>query len=189
MKVVEEQFKLKKFSHYKGISKYVGELSFSISEDTHTQKINNQDTRYPSPDLLDPFSDYLKDVCIEALGLCDFMSLRKGASDENIAAFDKLNVLFQKYYDNVKKGIRVTGIEFTGSNASAGIVLTGKRKVASGKLVDFTTPSITLSASTYGIEEALAEVGEKIKSEVFSYVFMNKVSDVEIPFDEDEDED
>lgn len=189
MKIIERQFTPKSFNYEKGVAKFSGEIMMEMGDDSHMRKIKDEDTRIPSPDLLDQFDDYLKDVCVQALGICDFMALRKGKSDECQKAFDVLNTIFQKYYDNARNNLRVTGIKFTGTEKTEVIVLNGKRILSSGKEVQFKTPGISLNGSVFGFEENLKTVSEYLKSEIFSYVFMGKIQNPSLGFDGDEDED
>jgi len=188
MSVLEKQVKIKQWNHENELAKYQYELSLTIAKDGYMQKISTHDNRLVHPDLEDHFNDYLKDVVITVMGFCEFMQMEKEASAENVKAFTQLNTLSQKYYDNVKQSVVVTGIKFTGDDKTAGVILSGKRTVSSGKSTKFETPSITLSATTYGIEEELSQTADMIKSEIYSYVFHNKVANPPMEFTSDEEE-
>ena len=174
MNVTEKNFNLKQLTIKGETVRYQGIVSYSEGDITYESKVNSSDTRIPHPDLEVPFKNNFKKFACDALGLLEVSAMMPHCTEEQKTSLEKLSFVFDRYYESLVENINVETIKFNGAEKSSGIVIKGKRRLFSGKSVPFETPSITLSASVYGWEDDLIEEVDYIKSNAYSYIYMNK---------------
>ena len=90
---------------------------------------------------------------------------------------DKVNLAVEQIRQIVLSTIAITGISISGQYSNKKVCIKFKEQEGNKKIIGSSTSAIQLSASVYGFEEELKEDIEKIKKEVWEYVFKDKHSD------------
>ena len=170
-----------------GVVKYTA-IAGMTSGDTHFEKkLVAQETRFPHPDLTDKFQGALREVAVKVMGWAvpfDMIEKSPQVTADEKASIKNLAYRIKEMKEVILSNTQVTTIHYNGTGDTSGIVLEGKYQPYQGKQTSFKTPSVTLSASVYGIEEMLKEVSETIEDEAFEYIYHDKVSQTEIQFGE-----
>lgn len=183
------QFRLKSLSLDKGTVKYSAIVSIVAGSDTFEKEITAKETRFPHPDLTDKFEGFLRIAAVKAMGFnvaYDAIQSHDNLTEHEEECMKALRLVFEQVKDMAIENTRIVKITYNGQGDTSGIVLEGKYKPYLGKEVNFKTPSITLSASLYGIEDVLKEVTETIVDEAYEYIFEDKISQTEIDFSDED---
>ena len=88
--------------------------------------------------------------------------------------YDKLK---DEEKEMVQDRIEITGVSMGGSGDSSGATITFKKASLSGKVKGLSTEFMTFTQNVFGFEEELEKVCEKIKKEVFEYLYENKTAE------------
>lgn len=185
--MTRKQFKLKEVSIEKGVVKYSAVITTTSGDETFEKVISAKETRFPHPDLTDKFNDTLKIVAIKVMGYAvpmEMLDKSPGVTTGEIDAVKQLAFRIKEIKDKIVENTTVVGIKLNGVGDTSGVVIEHRYKPFTGKETRVKTPSITLKASTYGIEEMLNEAIETVEEEVYEYVFEDKISQTEIGFDD-----
>jgi hypothetical protein len=96
--------------------------------------------------------------------------------------FEELKPMLTKVfeYKKDKANVKVIGISFSGSDDTAGAVITGTFKTSGGQKVALNTPRLRYNVTTYGYEEQLEAIHERLEQEVKEYLFEEKKAQLEI---------
>lgn len=90
---------------------------------------------------------------------------------------------------SVLERITITGVKYIGADSdSRKFILKGKVELLAGGTVGCVTPQVAEDDSRYELSSELAFICDKIKAEVYEYVFHKKYAQLSIGFDLDEAE-
>ena len=92
-------------------------------------------------------------------------------------ALDTLKPLVAQVFDfpdAKQEKIEIRGLAYSGSGSKKGVVITSVYETVSGKKVALNTPRILVEGTEYGFEETLAAVSNRVKDEVYAYLFEGK---------------
>ena len=81
--------------------------------------------------------------------------------------------------------VTATGFELKEAGESSTVKITGKLEAANEVEVAINTPNLRYYTSELGIEEELAQDIEKMKDEVYAFIFEGKEAQQKIDFDEE----
>lgn len=170
-------FKLRKISLGKtGGVKVDFDLIEIIGGESYESKESKNSTKEPHPDLADPLKRLAPMVAqVFGFSLCVDAVERKEFKADAIQK-DVMRKLLEKYTER----IRVNGISISGEEKKRGVVITCGYTVDNNQVVAINTPRILLESETRGFEEDLIAIVDTIESEVFSFVYENKVANPEI---------
>lgn len=131
---------------------------------------NETCTRDVHPDLLGLFED-LRNIVGRVFNITSFLSLLE--SDE-FALSDAQKALARSFADQIVEKIEVRGVAWSGTGDNTGVVITSVFETPNGLKTCINTPRIKMATISFGFEEELEQIVEKIKTEVYAYLFKGK---------------
>lgn len=141
-----------------------------IDNDASLIDRNESSSREVHPDLLGLFED-LRPIVARVFNITSFLSLLE--SDEMKLPESKLQKA-REFASELLEGIEVRGIAWSGTNEGAGVVITAVLETPNGLKTCIKTPRIKMAQISYGFEEELEAITERIKTEVYAYLFKGK---------------
>lgn len=149
-------------------------------EELHTIDDSIKSTIIPSESLLQCLRD-LKPHVVRILSKAPIELVRKSKdlSKKQVDAFNTLESVLDGIYQNTLNNITITGVAWSGSDDKTGVVITFKEKAATGHYVGTATPRIVLSSSSLGIEEEIENIVNKLREEVYDYIYNGKQDQLE----------
>lgn len=141
-----------------------------IDNDASLIDRNESSSREVHPDLLGLFED-LRPIVARVFNITSFLSLLE--SDEMKLPESKLQKA-REFAAELLEGIEVRGIAWSGTNEGAGVVITAVLETPNGLKTCINTPRIKMAQISYGFEEELEAITERIKGEVYDYLFKGK---------------
>ena len=122
------------------------------------------------PDLRGLFDD-LRIIVARTFNITSFLTLME--SDEMKLPESK-KLLARQYADELISKIDVRGVSWSGSEDNAGVVITSVFETPNGLKTCINTPRIKVAQISFGFEEELEAITDKIKSEVYQYLYKGK---------------
>lgn len=122
------------------------------------------------PDLQGLFED-LRQIVARVLNITSFLTLLE--SDEMKLPESK-KLLARQFADELISNIDVRGVSWSGSDDNVGVVITAVFETPNGLKTCINTPRIKLAQISFGFEEELEVIVDKIKSEVYQFMYMGK---------------
>lgn len=117
-----------------------------------------------------------------------FSELNKIAQSKTFMADEKQISYLENSYNALVTKITVTGVALSGQEDNKGIIITAKLKTDTGQEVAINTQRIKYNGTTYGFEENIEDLMTDLEGEVFEYVINGKQAQLEMAFDEDEEQ-
>jgi len=136
----------------------------------------------PHPDLKEALTALNENMAF-ALGILDGWIFAK----ENYGKNEEVYTRAKHAYNDAVLGCNVSGIQFVGHDETEGIKITGSMKCESGA-VGLATPTIVFSECEDFINKQAVELAEKVKKEVWNYLFKGKKAQFELELEVNEDE-
>lgn len=148
------------------------EYQVTVNVDGETSLIDRNETctRDVHPDLLGLFED-LRNIVGRVFNITSFLSLLE--SDE-FALSDAQKALARSFADQIVEKIEVRGVAWSGTGDNTGVVITSVFETPNGLKTCINTPRIKMATISFGFEEELEQIVEKIKTEVYAYLFKGK---------------
>ena len=179
--MLRENFKLKKFKvKADGLVEVVYNVNLIKEEANFDTEINKKGTLPIHPDL----DILIKELAPKLRSVHNYDSLRRFAKENE--AFE---LMAEEFLSHISTLIQATGISISGSEEKKAVVITGLNTVSNGQKVSINSNRISLEGSKQGIEEDLERITAEIEEEVFLYLFENKSAELEIPYEEETEED
>ena len=122
------------------------------------------------PDLRGLFDD-LRIIVARTFNITSFLTLME--SDEMKLPESK-KLLARQYADELISKIDVRGVSWSGSEDNIGVVITSVFETPNGLKTCINTPRIKVAQISFGFEEELEAITDKIKSEVYQYLYKGK---------------
>ena len=122
------------------------------------------------PDLRGLFDD-LRIIVARTFNITSFLTLME--SDEMKLPESK-KLLARQYADELISKIDVRGVSWSGSEDNTGVVITSVFETPNGLKTCINTPRIKVAQISFGFEEELEAITDKIKSEVYQYLYKGK---------------
>lgn len=122
------------------------------------------------PDLRGLFDD-LRIIVARTFNITSFLTLME--SDEMKLPESK-KLLARQYADGLISKIDVRGVSWSGSEDNIGVVITSVFETPNGLKTCINTPRIKVAQISFGFEEELEAITDKIKSEVYQYLYKGK---------------
>jgi len=136
----------------------------------------------PHPDLKEALTALNENMAF-AMGLLSGWIFAKENNGKNEEVYARA-----KYeYNDVVLGCEVSGVQFVGQDKTEGIKITGSIKCENGS-VGLATPSIIFAECEDFIDKQAEELSEKVKKEVWNYLFKGKKAQFELELEVNEDE-
>lgn len=138
----------------------------------HTKTIGDTEDKIPLPEFEIQFKGMAKYAALvmEDIELVDLLMPCKCSEDVRLLLMPSLeetrSLIIGRY--------TVDKVEFTGSDLESGVVLSGSKKTAKGKEVNFKTPAINFTSQLYGFEESIKIDCEELKDLAFNYIYKNE---------------
>lgn len=121
-------------------------------------------------DLRECFED-LRPIVARVFNITSFLTLCEAKDMGLTPAKQKL---FREYAEGLTKKIDVRGVSWSGSGEGLGVVITSVLETPTGLKTAINTPRIKFNQDSFGFEEELEVIVEKIKSEVYEFLFNGK---------------
>lgn len=122
------------------------------------------------PDLKGLFED-LRPIVARVFNVTSFLTFL--ASDEIKLPAAKME-LARNFAKEIEAKIEVRGVSFSGADDNVGVVITAVFETPNGLKTCINTPRIKMAQISFGFEEELEAITEKIKSEVYEFLFNGK---------------
>lgn len=135
----------------------------------------------PHPDL----ENAIRSLKNELLTSCGFRGLMVVVNAEEFKASGAQKEAAAEFWNILEGKAHVTGVHFSGEEENAGVIISGKIAAENGSNIALNSPRMRFSSDVFGFEEHLEGMAEKIKDEVYSYLFENKKGQLEL-FDGEE---
>jgi hypothetical protein len=87
-------------------------------------------------------------------------------------------------FGEILDGIAIRGVSWSGTGSKQGVVLTALFDVGNGVKTAINTPRLRLGSETYGFEEVLGKMLDRVTDEVFAFLFDGKQAQLSL-FGED----
>ena len=84
------------------------------------------------------------------------------------------------------QNITVIGVSWSGEGDKRAIVISCKYKSVPGQIVALNTPRILLATEKLGIEEDCEEITNRLRQEVYEYIFEGKQDQLELGLGDEE---
>lgn len=148
------------------------EYQVTVNVDGENSLIDRNETctRDVHPDLLGLFED-LRNIVGRVFNITSFLSLLE--SDE-FTLSDAQKALARSFADEIVKKIEVRGVAWSGTGDNTGVVITSVFETPNGLKTCINTPRIKMATISFGFEEELEQIVERIKTEVYAYLFKGK---------------
>lgn len=91
-------------------------------------------------------------------------------------------------FGEILDGIAIKGVSWSGTGTKQGVVLTALFDVGNGVKTAINTPRIRLASETYGFEEVLSQMLDKVTAEVYAFLFEGKQAQLSLFGEETEEE-
>lgn len=128
------------------------------------------------PDLKQLFKD-LSPIVARVFGLTSFLSM---VEIKEFKATASQKETARQLGDELINKVEVRGISLSGKDANYGVVITAVLEVLNGQKTAINTPIIKFAKVTHGFEEELEEIVDKIKDEVYLFLFKGKKAQLEL---------
>lgn len=148
------------------------EYQVTVNVDGENSLIDRNETctRDVHPDLLGLFED-LRNIVARVFNITSFLTLLE--SDE-FALSDAQKALARSFADEIVEKIEVRGVAWSGTGDNTGVVITSVFETPNGLKTCINTPRIKMATISFGFEEELEQIVERIKTEVYAYLFKGK---------------
>lgn len=148
------------------------EYQVTVNVDGENSLIDRNETctRDVHPDLLGLFED-LRNIVGRVFNITSFLSLLE--SDE-FTLSDAQKALARSFADQIVEKIEVRGVAWSGTGDNTGVVITSVFETTNGLKTCINTPRIKMATISFGFEEELEQIVERIKTEVYAYLFKGK---------------
>jgi hypothetical protein len=80
----------------------------------------------------------------------------------------------RNFADELLQKIEVRGVAWSGTGDNTGVVITSVFETPNGLKTCINTPRIKMATISFGFEEELEQIVERIKTEVYAYLFRGK---------------
>lgn len=182
-----EEFKLRKLKVNGGVVEVDYVHSYNFQGVTQDIEIHERRIRQPHPDLnksLQMLNVYVaRTTHLDALDVVRGFLEKEGKKETKVFVAQMI-----KNQSEILDSIDVRSITIKGENDKVAVVISSVLSCR-GNATALNTPRIPLSRATYGVEEAIAESIDEITTEVFAYLFEGKEAQLQMPFDQqNEDE-
>lgn len=159
--------------NYQVTQNVAGETALIDRDETSSRLIH--------PDLQDLF-DALRPIVGRVFGFTSFLTLVEG---KEMGLTEGKKALARAFADELLKRIEIRGIALSGSEEKRGVIITAVLETSERVKTCINTPRLQLATETFGFEEQLTEIVEKISAEVQAYLFKGKQAQLSL-FGEDE---
>lgn len=148
------------------------EYQVTVNVDGENSLIDRNETctRDVHPDLLGLFED-LRNIVGRVFNITSFLTLLE--SDE-FTLSDAQKALARSFADQIVEKIEVRGVAWSGTGDNTGVVITSVFETPNGLKTCINTPRIKMATISFGFEEELEQIVERIKTEVYAYLFKGK---------------
>lgn len=141
-----------------------------VDEESYTNHHIVESAKDIHPDLRELFYD-LKPIYGRVFGVTTFLSL---FDVKEFKATEKQKEYSNKLASDILDKYDVRSLSFSGAGDKLGVVLSGLFTTENGMKTNLNTPRIKLAVESYGFEEELQEILEKIEKEVYKFLFLGK---------------
>lgn len=152
------------------------ELTEIIDNEVYTNKCNIESAKDVHPDLRNLFEE-LKPIMCRVFGQTDFLSLVETPEFE--ADAQQLQAC-RSFASELMNLIDVRGVSISGEGAKLGVVISGVLKIKNGQKTSINTPRLLIESEVFGFEEELEGILDKIKHEVYLFLFQGKKAQLEL---------
>lgn len=163
------------------------EYQLSQSVDSEVSVVDRVETvtREVHPDLLNLFDD-LASIVARVFGMTAFLTLFD-SGELGIGERDKTKA--REFAAAILDRIEVRGVSWSGQEDSQGVVLTAVYETSTGLKTAINTPRIKVAQISYGFEEELEQIVDRVKKEVYDYLFNGKQAQLSLFGAESSEED
>lgn len=123
------------------------------------------------PDLRALFED-LRSIVARVVGMTSFLTLLE--TDEFKKVPESVKTVAREYAIGLLDRIDVRGVAWSGTEENAGVVVTAVLETPNGLKTCVNTPRIKLAQISFGFEEELEMIVDRIEEEVFAYLYKGK---------------
>lgn len=177
MKPERKNFFLKKAKEVKfGGLKAVYSAGETVGQEFYENKYEAETGKAVHPDLSDLYKD-LRPIVARVFNINSFLSMIE-ASD--FKASEEQIEIARSCADSILQKINVTQISISGSDDRKGVVITSSYECSNGQVSCLNTPRIMFGTDSYGFEEELEAIVNKIENEVYEYLFNGKKAQQEL---------
>ena len=140
----------------------------------------------PHPDLIDAVKE-LKPHLAQCYGVVSYkdFELIKSLTDKEKKSLKDLKKVITAMANKGMEVINMTGCSIHGDDDSRAVIINGTRTQANNSKTAINSPRIALKNNTFGFEESVKKIIEKINDEARDYMFNNKRAQLEIPLEEE----
>lgn len=156
------------------------EAHYTMTEALGNEVYHNEhqikDTKDIHPDLMNCFKE-MRVLMAQLFGVYSFTTLM---NTPDFKANAKQKDLAEAFADEASKKIEVRGISISGEDDNVGVVITGLYEFSNGMKSAINSPRIRLAGSSFGFEDELQAIVERVKDEVFAFLFEGKKAQLEL---------
>lgn len=138
------------------------------------------------PDLRALFDD-LRSIVARVVGMTSFLTLLE--TDEFKKVPESVKNVAREYAIGLLDRIDVRGVAWSGTEDNEGVVVTAVLETPNGLKTCVNTPRIKLAQISFGFEEELETIVDRIKEEVFAYLYKGKQAQLSLFGESEEDTD
>lgn len=173
----ENQFALSKVKLLKdgGIDVHY-EVTEVIATESYTNQYHVTSAKDIHPDLQNLFDD-LAPIMGRVFNITSFLSM---VETPEFKATKTQKETAEEFADECLKNIEVRGVSLSGKGDNVGVVLTGLFTTANGQKTAINSPRMKYNTESFGFEEELERIVNKIEDEVYSFLFKGKKAQLEL---------
>lgn len=176
VKPTESAYKLTKVKLMNGGGLQVRyEVTESIGSEVFSNKYEIESAKDVHPDLSALFND-LVPIMGRVFNITSFLSVVECKDFKATAA---QNQKAREFADECLSKIEIRGVSLSGDGDNLGIVITGLFTTPNGQKTCINSPRLRLT-DEYGFEEILEQIIEKLRHEVYEFLFNNKRAQLEL---------
>lgn len=146
------------------------QLTESVGGELSVTDYHASVTRDIHPDLKGLFED-LRPIVGRIFNITSFLTLLES---DDMKLPESKKILARNFADELLQKIEVRGVSWSGAEDNKGVVVTAVFETPNGLKTCINTPRIKLAQISFGFEEELEAIVDRIQTEVYEFLFKGK---------------
>lgn len=146
------------------------QLTESVGGELSVTDYHASVTRDIHPDLKGLFED-LRPIVGRIFNITSFLTLLES---DDMKLPESKKILARNFADELLEKIEVRGVSWSGAEDNKGVVVTAVFETPNGLKTCINTPRIKLAQISFGFEEELEAIVDRIQTEVYEFLFKGK---------------
>ena len=146
------------------------QLTESVGGELSVTDYHASVTRDIHPDLKGLFED-LRPIVGRIFNITSFLTLLES---DDMKLPESKKILARNFADELLEKIEVRGVSWSGAEDNKGVVVTAVFETPNGLKTCINTPRIKLAPISFGFEEELEAIVDRIQTEVYEFLFKGK---------------